>query len=491
MKRLIFGVIFIAGWLIMSLEILGFRILAPYFGNSVYVSGTLIGLILTALAIGYYLGGFLADKGKKVDWLFILWLTATAFLLADLFLYTPLLKFLAAWDLVWGALICAFLLFFAPMVALAAVSPIVIKFLSEPEKIGLASGSVFAWGTIGSLLGTFLTTFIFIPYFGSRLSFYLDFMLALVTLALVAFFRNDRGKIFWPILLLGIISLSALSPAALPTNVLLEAESAYNQIRLIEKDRFIYMILNSYNETLAQSIYTKKGTVFNVSIIDLFSLGAEIVSPKNILILGMSGGASIRQFQQYFPQTKIDAVEIDPVVIEIAGTNFGVSESENLKIYLDDARPFLAKTAKKYDLVEVDLFQGGPYVPFYTLSKEFFAGVENVLTANGVMVMNIYTPAKKEILKPALATIASIFPSVFEIPIHSNTLALATKKKTSLEEIKNKIKDNQIHEDLGIVNQHALMNISPFEPQKNAPIFTDDWAPVETITYQMVKGLKL
>jgi len=143
--------------------------------------------------------------------------------------------------------------------------------------------------------------------------------------------------------------------------------------------------------------------------------------------------------------------------------------------------------------VEVDLFQGSPYIPFYVLTKEFFENVRSVLSDDGAMVMNIYAPAKKEIIEPVLATIANAFPSVYKIPISDNFVVLATKRKTSIEEVKEKIKNAVVAEkaDLNLANEYSLMNISIFLPDKKAPIFTDDWAPVEPITYKMIKGLKL
>jgi len=143
-----------------------------------------------------------------------------------------------------------------------------------------------------------------------------------------------------------LISLAVLSAPTLPQNVLLETESAYNQIRLVQKNELVYMILNSPNINLVHSVYAKDRTLMNLSLVDIFNIGAEITSAKNILILGMAGGSSIRQFQQYFPEAKIDAVEIDSKIVEIAKEKFGISESEKLKIYINDAGPFLAKAEK-------------------------------------------------------------------------------------------------------------------------------------------------
>jgi len=491
MKKLLIFIAFIAGYLIMSLELLGFRLLAPYFGNSIYVWGTLIGLILAALAGGYYLGGWLADKKAALSLILKLYLAAGIFLLADLFFYSPILKYLTGWGVIWGSLTATIFIFFVPMAALAAASPIIIKILTTQEKTGRAAGLVYAWGTIGSLLGTFLTAFVLIPYFGSRLTLYSCFFLALVILAII-FLQSDWKKISW-LGLFFLISLPSLSLEKLPSDVILQTESVYNQIRLVDAEKMVLVILNSQRNKLNQSAYIKNGTLINFSYIDLFNIGPIITPVKNLLVLGMSGGASVRQHQQYSPETKIDAVEIDPKIVTIAQERFGIRESDNLKIFEADARPFLERSEKKYDMIEIDLFQGSPYIPFYVLSREFFQSVYSHLSSDGLLMMNIFAPGHKEIADPILATINSVFPSVYTIPIYDNFMVLATYSTTSLEEIKNKVvrAKAQVSPDLRLVVDYTSDSIQESQPDKKTPIFTDDWAPVEPLTYQMLKGLKL
>ncbi len=79
----------------------------------------------------------------------------------------------------------------------------------------------------------------------------------------------------------------------MPSNVILETESVYNQIRLIDKDRMIYLTLNSQRGDLAQTGYVKEGTLINLSLVDLFNLGPVITPVKDLLVLGMAGGISV------------------------------------------------------------------------------------------------------------------------------------------------------------------------------------------------------
>ena len=488
-KKFLIFITFAAGYLIMSLELLGFRLLAPYFGYSIYVWGSLIGLILAALATGYYLGGWLAEKKPGAKTIQNLFSGTAVFLLIILFVYQPILKYLSDWGVIWGALAATFLIFLLPMIFLAAVSPIVIKILSHQEKTGYWAGLVYAWATLGSLLGTFLAAFILIPYLGSRLTLYSCFFLALVIFVVIILAAGQR-KMLW-LGLLFFISLPALYPKQPPAGILLETESLYNQIRLIDTEKFILLTLNSQRHNLSQSAYVKQGTLVNLSLIDLFNLGPLISPVRELLVLGMAGGASVRQHQRYAPQAKIDAVEIDPKIIEIARTRFGIQASDSLKIYEADARPFLAQSQKKYDMIEIDLFQGSPYLPFYVATREFFQSAYEHLNPSGLIMMNIYAPGKKEILASMLATISSVFPSVYTIPISDNFMVVASRSVIDSDAIKEKIKNSSRTNspDLKLAADYALDFIKPNQADKKAPVFSDDWAPVELITYQMLKNL--
>jgi spermidine synthase len=289
-----------------------------------------------------------------------------------------------------------------------------------------------------------------------------------------------------------LISLPSLSAPALPANVILETESAYNQIRLVESEKMISLVLNSQRFNLAQSGFVKDGALVNFSLVDLFNLGPIIAPVKNLLVLGMAGGVSVRQHQRYAPEVKIDAVEIDPEIIAIAKTRFGISENDNLKIYEADARPFLAQSHKTYDMIEIDLFQGSPSIPFYALTQEFFQSAFDHLSPGGLMMMNIFAPGRGEILEPALATIASVFPSVYTIPIRSNFVVLAARSPEGPEEIKNKIKEaqNKISPDLALVVDFTLNFLEKYQSDKKVAVFSDDWAPVELITFRMLKDFR-
>ena len=173
---------FLCGATIMVLEILGFRLLPPYFGASISVWGSLLGVVMVALAVGYYAGGFLADRMPYPRMLYLMVLVAAGYNLLVLVAYRDILEFAMRFDLVTGSLAASLLLFAVPMATLGTVSPFIIRLLARDGAVGTVAGHVYAVSTVGSLAGTFLASFYLIPTIGIRASL----TLSLVTLTVVA-----------------------------------------------------------------------------------------------------------------------------------------------------------------------------------------------------------------------------------------------------------------------------------------------------------------
>lgn len=172
---------FLCGATIMVLEILGFRMLPPYFGASTAVWGALLGVVMVALTAGYYAGGWLADRAPRPRLVYLMVLGAAGYTLLVLASYREILGFAARLELVTGSLLASLLLFAVPLAALGTVSPFIIRLLAREGAVGTVAGHVYAVSTVGSIAGTFLTSFYLIPTVGIRASL----GLALVTLAVV------------------------------------------------------------------------------------------------------------------------------------------------------------------------------------------------------------------------------------------------------------------------------------------------------------------
>ena len=173
---------FLCGATIMVLEILGFRLLAPYFGYSISIWGSLLGVVMMAMTAGYYMGGFLADRRPHSGMLYLMVLVAAGYTFLLLFTYPAIMRFSAQFDLVAGSLLATLLLFAIPMTTLSTVSPFVIRLLAREGGVGTAAGRIYAISTVGSIVGTFLTSFYLIPTIGTRASL----MVSVATLTLMS-----------------------------------------------------------------------------------------------------------------------------------------------------------------------------------------------------------------------------------------------------------------------------------------------------------------
>lgn len=154
--------VFITGMAVMFLEILGTRIIGPFYGVSLFVWSSLISVALVSLAIGYYLGGCVADR-EKTFWSvnFTVGLAASFIALIPI-IDKPILLATNSLGIRFGALTSAFLLFAIPLTLLGMVGPFIIKLCAKQlTKVGTASGSVFAISTIGSFLGTLIVGFFY------------------------------------------------------------------------------------------------------------------------------------------------------------------------------------------------------------------------------------------------------------------------------------------------------------------------------------------
>ena len=474
--------VFICGYVILSLEILGFRLLSPYFGYSSYVWGALIGIIMTTLSLGYYLGGMLADKTPRPALIFDMILCSAIFLIPILFFYKKILTYLLSYGIILGSLLSTVTIFAFPMLLLSMVSPFAIKLLAKEDTVGITAGKIYAISTAGSVVGTFLTSFVLIPYLGSFSS--LTIMIIILTLLYILGNKQKIRRTLLGVILIILVLLIPESESG--EHIIDETESAYNIIRVGKKGDVYTLYLN--DERWVQSTY-RKGFISTGGYMDFMLLGKPLTDINNLLILGAGGGTSIKQFLFFSPEAQIDAVEIDPKVIEAARKYFGLADNPRLKIHFDDARPFLNRTQKKYDVIEIDMFSGGPFVPFYLTTQEFFQMVFKKLNSKGLMLTNVLNDGRDGTLVFHIGNTAkTIFSSVFTIDLKKNVLLIAFEEKISLKQVKLKLKNNS-DQRINKLTEYALENIKEFQIQNGYAVFTDDKAPIEKITYEMVKDM--
>jgi spermidine synthase len=473
---------FLAGAVIMALELLGFRLFAPHFGASTYVWGGLLGMIMAALAVGYLFGGLLADRHPDLVWVYGLLTAASLYLLGVLLAADAVLGPCEKLGLSWGPVLATLLLLGPPMLLLGSVSPFVVAVQAKTQRVGMTAGRVLALSTAGSLAGTFLTAFWLIPSFGSRATLRLCIGALLITAALGLASRWRR------LLILFIAGLFVLFiPDERPARgILYQGESAYNTV-IVEEDHGARLLCLNERSLSIHSVALPGRTLTGLYY-DSFYLGPVLSGGREVLVLGMAGGTMIQGYLRLFPDAHLTAVEIDPLVAQVARQYFGVKEGPNLEVHVCDARPFLAGTAKQYDVIGADLYAGSPEAPFYVLTREFFDLAQKRLHPNGVLIVNVLALGGDGTLAaPVSATMASVFPSVYEMPLPDNRILFGFRESVSLESLRGRLARANAGNALGSVCQEAVNSLRPIVPAPSCPIFTDDHAPVERITHAMVE----
>ena len=481
LAALVFG----AGTGTLATEIAASRLLAPYFGSSTIVWANLIGIVLAGLAFGYWVGGRLADRRPSPRLLGLIVLAAAVWVALTPFVARPFLDAAVGNldDASAGAVIGSFfavLLLFAPaVVLLGMVSPFAIRLaIADVETAGAVAGRFYALSTAGSLLGTFLPALIAIPLVGTQRTL-------LGTAVVLAFSAS---------LLLGrkIVVLAALLAAliALPPGVvkaerglLYEEDSRYQFIQVVERPDGRRLL--RLNEGVAVHSVWRSETVLTGGVWDAFlALPPLLGRPlRSDAILGNAAGTTPRALGVFYPDARVDGVELDPAVSRVGRRFFGLEDIRNLTVHDADARPFLRRTKERYDLIVVDAYRQ-PYVPFYLATREFFRLARARLEPGGILALNIAAvPGDEGLLDGISGTLTYEFDRVAVWPaLRFNKILIGfdEPRPTRSPEI---VADGP--RELRPLRELMVRQMRPVTVRAGRP-WTDDRAPVEWVTDRMI-----
>jgi spermidine synthase len=495
-KKLYFGVSFLGGALIMMVEMVGFRMLAPYFGYSVYVSGALLSVVMLALAFGYLVGGKWADKTSNDQPLYGIIFISALLVLVMLLFYQPFLNQLLSLSIITGSLVASFVLFTPSLFFMSMISPWLIKILAREGAIGTTAGTVYSISTIGSIAGTLLASFYLIPELGVRTTLLIVFIiLMLISIAGLMSYRKS-----WSLaLLLLLFPLFYQDPFdRYPSKIQADIDSG--EIQILEDIESKYSRIMTFFYPQAEAIGVRPGFRYFHSLLyknslltggewDYYVTGGLAANPvNNILILGQGSGATYKILQKVYPDAKIICLDIDEKIMK-TGIDFGeIKVGNNTSFVVEDARPFLRKNLIKFDLISIDIFTGGPFVPFYLVTDEFFEIVSQSLSENGAFVMNINDHNKdslfaKHVMNSAQNHIKSLFYSRIS---EDNTMVYGFKRQLSKNDFVTLLQKNNIAEIQEVVNQ-TINHLQLFQADEKYLFFTDDNAPVEKIIFTMLQ----
>jgi spermidine synthase len=496
-------VVFVSGAVLMGLEIVGSRVLAPYFGSSIFVWGSLISVVMTALSVGYYWGGWLSAREPSYARLLALLFIPGILIFFLPFIYPTVNEWVASVD--FGTrlnpLIACSIIFLLPGIFLGTISPYVIRLAAtQLSTVGSTAGTLYAVSTCGSIFGTLLTAFYLIPLIGvSNIIHFLGVVLVCLSLVFVPLIRVRKVSMARAVTTLSVIMGCITMPwtpviwARMKT--LLEKDTFYHHIRIEEDDEARYMY---FDRTLQSAMNLKDPTALRLIYSRYTSIGLAFrPDAKKILIIGLGGGSIPKKLQKEFPSLEVDVVEIDPEVIQMAKSHFNIRDGKNLQLYAQDGRLFLMRTTNLYDIILIDAYYADA-MPFHLATREFFELAQRKLTPNGIVVANLIsavTGPSGKIARAFVKTQRRIFPQTYvfaarrpdnvSIDTIQNVIVIATKDKQRLD-IKEIVKratalDKGLFPDP--INDISVAYYDGALPDQDVPVLTDDYAPTDNLLH--------
>ena len=495
--------VFVGGAAVMSVELLGSRLLAPHFGNTLYVWGSLIGIVMTALAAGAYVGGMRADANPTPQRLARI-LFASGLAIGAIPLVSPFVLSYTArlvLDPVLGPLLVTLILLGPCTFLLGMATPLAIRLkTARVERVGHSSGNVYALSTAGSILGTFATAFFLIP--NVRVSLLFTLTALLVCLVALLGLRQKTGGV---LLVTGLLLLSpsvasslerSLAGPLLDGEVVYETQSAYQRIRVVEDSNPFHMdhVRSLYMDNLRHSsTYTNRPNESASAYVYYFHLGTLLTGePSRVLFLGAGGFSAPKKFLEAYPNATLDVVELDEEVVRVAQEYFFAPvDDSRVRVHVMDGRAFLRQAEEaSFDLIVLDAYSR-TYIPFHLLTVEFFRLVESRLAPGGAVVSNIIASTlgpSSEILRAEVRTVQQALSATYLFPVGGarglfaqNVILVAQRGEANLT------KEDWV-ERAHARSSTALPALASYAQRLHepldvsaAPILWDDFSAVETL----------
>jgi spermidine synthase len=479
------AIAFVVGAASLGAEISAARLLAPYFGASTIIWANTIATVLLALSAGYAIGGRLADRRADLRGLCRIVLVAAVLLALVPFIADPFLRLsvraLGALSVggFLGSLAAVLVLVAVPVMLLGTVAPYANRLaLARVAETGTVTGRLYAISTAGSLVGVFASALLLIPLIGTHRTF-LVFAFALAAVA--APWVGSRRLLLVPV---AVGALLAVQPAAIGAGVagarvIFSTETPYQYARVLQfssGERWLEL-----NEGVAiHSIYRPWSYLTGGYWDDflVLPLAGRLGVPRRIAILGDAAGTVARAYGHYFPSTRVDAVELDGELTAIGRRYFDL-RGRNLHTYSADARPWLAANSARYDAIFLDAYRQ-PYIPFYLVTREFFALIRAHLRPGGTLIINVgHIPGSDSLEKAVSTTLRAVFPVVVR-DVFSPTNSLLIASTEGLSGARILTAHTVLPTGLDALGAAVGERLGP--ALHGGSVYTDDLAPVEWLT---------
>ncbi len=493
---------FVVGLVMMTIELVAARIVAPYVGSSVYTWTAVIGAVLSGSAAGSYIGGKFVDAYDSA--LVSFWaLCAAAFFAAGIPLCIhPLATGVvgASTSLLFINLAVALLLFFPPALFLGAVSPALLKrALVATDVVGRTAGKLSALWSAGSIVGTFLTGFVFVEYLGTMtILFIMALVLVGCAAAILPRWSLLRGIVVAGIVASVLVAWMIAASAAHATGILYSAESGYYSITLVHDTQFFpggARIL--FLDADAHSVDADAGRSLGMytDAYPLFSVFAHPI--HSALVIGGGSYSIAKHIADFYKPSTVDVVEIDPAVTGVAEKFFNIGAYPTIHTIQTDGRLFLNTASTTYSLIFGDAYNSFVSIPWYLGTREATERARDLLAPGGAYIVNFISAREgpeSGFFKSMGATFGSVFgnayvvsfggdplqqQNIFLIGVRSDS-SLAVGQQSSVIAAVNQLRDR------GVIP--ASVSISPLVVDSSAPILTDEFAPVERLMAPVIQA---
>ena len=429
--------VFLASFCTLVIELVAGRLLAPYVGVSLYTWTSIIGVVLAGISAGAYAGGRLADRRpaeSTLAWLLLasgitalLIAPATSFLGADDGLLTNLG---IATTLLTRVVLLSALLFFLPSFFLGMISPVAVKIaVRDLDTTGSVVGKIYAFSTLGSIVGTFVTGFYLIARFGTRATLIGVGIVLIATALLVTGLLGRRGRVMAALLIVVFAVRVGLQPEYPPPPARDDASNDPGTVHFEESQYYTIRVERTVREDTGAPIHALHLDHLVHSYADLadprhleyeyLRIFNEVVESalrrrmaSRFLFIGGGGYTLPRLIEQTHASAEVDVVEIDPAVTRVAARYFGLPRDSAIRTINEDARWFAMRANETYDTIFIDAFNDLS-VPYHLTTREYALNLRRLLAPDGALVANLVDDYENgRFLASYVRTLQTVFPHV-------------------------------------------------------------------------------